>query len=154
MGPKLEKKSLMLNTLRPVTKRHRKKRLGRGDGSGHGGTATKGHKGQNARTGTGGKRGFEGGQMPLVRRLPKRGFTNIFRKEIGIVNLDRLAILPAGTEVNLELAKQKGWVSSKTKLLKILGDGDLKQALKIKANRVSESAKTKIEKSGSTLELL
>lgn len=154
MDPRAEKKSLLLSNFAPVTRRHRKKRIGRGDGSGHGGTATKGHKGQRARTGTGGKLGFEGGQMPLMRRLPKRGFTNIFRKTFGIVNLDQLATLPEGTEVTLDLAKQKGWVPGKVQFLKILGDGDLKHSLKIKANKISQGAKSKIEQSGSTLELL
>ena len=145
------RQALTLNTLRPLTKRPKSKRLGRGDASGHGGTASKGHKGQRARAGGFHKRNFEGGQMPMVRRLPKRGFTNIFRKEFGIVNLEKLAKLPKGTEVNLELAKKNGWVPSKVKALKILGDGELKHPLTIKADKVSKSAKSKIEAAGGTL---
>ena len=137
---------LTLNNLSPETRRKKRKRIGRGDGSGHGGTATRGHKGQKARAGGYHKRGFEGGQMPLSRRLPKRGFTNIFRRLVGIVNLDQLATLPKGTEVTLELAKEKGWVSNKAEHLKILGRGELKHPLKIKTALMSQSAKAKIEK--------
>lgn len=146
--------ALTLNNLRPVTPRKKRKRLGRGDASGHGGTSTKGHKGQKARAGGFHKRGFEGGQMPLSRRLPKRGFTNVCRVLVGIVNLEQLSLLEKGTEVTLDLAKQKGWVSNKAERLKILGDGELKQTLTIAAHKVSGSAKEKIEKSGSTLKLL
>src|SRR3989338_3616756 len=102
---------MRLNELKPVYRQKNRKRRGRGDASGHGGTSTKGHKGQKARAGGFHRRGFEGGQMPLMRRIPKRGFTNIFRKRIGIVNLEKLALLPKGTEVTLSLAKEKGWVS-------------------------------------------
>ncbi|MDO8526212.1 MAG: 50S ribosomal protein L15 [Deltaproteobacteria bacterium] len=138
----------MVGNLSPVTRRKKKKRLGRGDASGHGGTSTKGHKGQTARAGGYHKVDFEGGQTPMMRRLPKRGFTNIFRKRIGIVNLEQLALLPKGTEVTLDLAKEKGWVSNKAVELKILGVGDLKHPLTIKAGRVSKSAKQKIEAAG------
>lgn len=140
--------TLRLNNLSPITPRKRKKRLGRGDASGHGGTSTKGHKGQKARAGGYHKRGFEGGQMPLLRRLPKRGFTNIFRKEVGVVNLKRLSLLPAGTEVTLSLLQEKGWVSNRADFLKILGEGELKHPLVIKADRVSKSALEKIKKAG------
>lgn len=146
--------TLMVGNLTPVTKRKKSKRLGRGDGSGHGGTSTKGHKGQRARAGGYHKFGFEGGQTPLSRRLPKRGFTNIFRKEIGIVNLKQLAALPKGTEVNLELAKQKGWVPGRVKWLKILGDGGLKHPLAVKTHALSKTAKIKLDKAGCKLEVL
>lgn len=140
--------TLRLNNLSPVTRRKRRKRLGRGDASGHGGTSTRGHKGQKARAGGFHKRGFEGGQMPLIRRLPKRGFTNIFRKKIGAVNLEKLSALPAGTEVTLALAKEKGWVSNRADILKILGEGELQHPLIIKADKISKSAKDKIGKAG------
>lgn len=145
---------LTLNTLKSLVRRPNPKRLGRGDASGHGGTSTRGHKGQKSRSGGYHKTAFEGGQMPLARRLPKRGFTNIFRKSVGIVNLEKLAELEKGTEVTLDLAKEKGWVSNKADILKILGDGELKHSLTILAHKVSESAKKKIEKSGSTLKLV
>ena len=92
--------------------------------------------------------------MPLIRRIPKRGFTNIFRKKIGIVNLEKLTGLPKGTEVSLALAKEKGWVSNRAEGLKILGDGALKHALNIKADKVSKQAKTKIEAAGGTIAFL
>ncbi len=142
---------MQLNELKPITPRKRQKRLGRGDGSGHGGTSTKGHKGQKARAGGFHKRGFEGGQMPLARRTPKRGFTNIFRRQWGIVNLSQLATLPKGTEVHLALIKEKRWVPGKVTGFKVLANGDLKHALNIKANQVSEQARKKIEKAGGTI---
>lgn len=148
---KQKRKSVLLNSLSPVFPSKKKKRRGRGDGSGHGGTSTRGHKGQKARAGGYHKVGFEGGQMPMVRRLPKVGFTNIFRKEIGVVNLEKLADLPKGTEVTLALAKEKGWVSNKAQLFKILGDGELKHPLVIKADRVSKTARAKIEAAGGSL---
>lgn len=143
--------TLRLNNLSPVHRRKKRKRVGRGDGSGHGGTSTRGHKGQKARAGGFHKRGFEGGQMPLLRRLPKRGFTNIFRRIVGIVNLERLNTLPKGTEVTLALAKEKGWVPNRSEVLKVLGMGELKQALNVKAEKVSKSAKVKIEAVGGTV---
>lgn len=153
MKVKSEKKkmTLRLNNLAPVHPRKRRKRLGRGDGSGHGGTSTRGHKGQKARAGGFHKRGFEGGQMPLLRRIPKRGFTNIFRRAVGIVNLDKLNTLPKGTEVTLALVKEKGWVSNRSEVLKILGQGELKHALVIQADKVSKSAKAKVEAAGGTI---
>lgn len=148
----MSKIEIKLNNLRPLTRRPKQKRLGRGDGSGHGGTSTRGHKGQKARAGGFHKRGFEGGQMPLVRRLPKRGFKNLFRKAVGIVNLEKLNVLPKGSEVTLELAKQKGWVSNRADYLKILGKGELKHPLVIKADRISKTALAKIEKIGASCE--
>ena len=128
-----------------------RKRIGRGMGSGHGKTSTRGSKGQRAGTGFSQKRGFEGGQMPLHRRLPKRGFTNIFRTEYTVVNLDRLVEHIKGqklTEIGLDDYKKLGLASSKKALIKILGSGELKSALTIHAHKFSKSAVEKIEKAG------
>ena len=124
-----------------------KKRVGRGMGSGMGKTSTRGHKGQRSRSGSHMMRGFEGGQMPLHRRLPKRGFTNIFRVEYTIVNLARIAALGV-TEIALEDYKKLGLASSKKALIKILGNGDLKSAVTLHAHKFSKSATEKIEKAG------
>ena len=124
-----------------------RKRVGRGMGSGMGKTSTRGHKGQRSRTGSSMMRGFEGGQMPLHRRLPKRGFTNIFRTEYTIVNLDRIAELGV-KEIGLDDYKKLGLSSSKKALIKILGSGELTGAITIHAHRFSKSAAEKIEKAG------
>jgi len=124
-----------------------RKRVGRGMGSGMGKTSTRGHKGQGSRSGTSMMRGFEGGQMPLHRRLPKRGFTNIFRIEYTVINLDRLAETGA-TEISLDDYTKLGLVSSKNALIKILGSGELEKALTITAHKFSKSAAEKIEKAG------
>lgn len=139
---------IKLNNLSPEHPRKNRKRRGRGDASGHGGTSTRGHKGQKARAGGYHKRGFEGGQMPLIRRLPKRGFTNIFRREVGIVNLDTLSLLDKDQEVTLKIAKEKGWVSNRAQYLKVLGQGELKHPLVIKADKISKSALEKLKKVG------
>jgi len=131
----------------PAGQKHAKKRIGRGMGSGHGKTSARGHKGQHAGTGFSQKRGFEGGQMPLHRRLPKRGFTNIFRTEYTVVNLDRLAELSV-KEIALEDYKKLGLVSSKNALIKVLGSGELKGAITVHAHKFSKSAVEKIEKAG------
>jgi large subunit ribosomal protein L15 len=128
-----------------------RKRVGRGMGSGMGKTSARGHKGQGSRTGTSLMRGFEGGQMPLHRRLPKRGFTNIFRTEYTVVNLDRLVEHIEGlnlTEVTVDDYKKLGLASSKKALIKILGSGELTKALTIHAHKFSKSAAEKIEKAG------
>lgn len=139
---------------RPAGKQHTKtKRLGRGTGSGQGGTAGRGHKGQKARAGGYHKTGFEGGQMPLQRRLPKRGFTNIFRVDYLPVNLDRLACFTAGTVVTEELLREKGIVRG-TKAVKILGRGDIACALTVKASAFSASAIDKIKAAGGTAEVI
>ena len=133
------------------------KRVGRGMGSGMGKTSTRGHKGQGARTGTSLMRGFEGGQMPLHRRLPKRGFTNIFRTEYTVVNLDRLAEHIEGlklTEITLDDYKKLGLASSKKALIKILGSGDLSKALTIHAHKFSKSAADKIAKAGGKAQVI
>jgi large subunit ribosomal protein L15 len=128
-----------------------RKRVGRGMGSGMGKTSARGHKGQGSRSGFSLMRGFEGGQMPLHRRLPKRGFTNIFRTEYTVVNLDRIAALVTDapvTELVLEDYKKLGLASSKKALIKILGSGELTSAITIHAHKFSKSAVEKIEKAG------
>ena len=131
------------------------KRKGRGAGSGHGKTAGKGHKGQNARSGGGVRPGFEGGQMPLQRRLPKRGFRNYpFRKEYQIVNIDFLNVFEDNTVVTAEELLSKGFIDNLETAVKILGDGILEKKLTVKANKFSESAKQKIEAAGGKVEVL
>lgn len=126
----------------------RVKRLGCGIGSGHGKTSTKGHKGQRARSGFSLRRGFEGGQTPLYRRLPKRGFNNnAFRYEYAIINLERLAALE-DKEISPETLVARGVLKKIGAGLKVLGEGQLKKAITVKAHRFSESAKAKIEKAG------
>lgn len=124
-----------------------RKRVGRGMGSGMGKTSTRGHKGQGSRSGSSLMRGFEGGQMPLHRRLPKRGFTNIFRTEYTVVNLERLAELGV-TEIGLDDYRKLGLVSSRKALVKILGSGELTSAITVHAHKFSKSATEKIEKAG------
>lgn len=132
---------------------HDRKRIGRGPGSGHGKTAGKGHKGQKSRTGYRHQRGFEGGQMPLHRRLPKRGFTNIFRVEYEIVNLADLDRFEAGTAVNPESLSALR-LARKNRPIKILGDGEIKKALTVSAHKFSASAKARIEAAGGRCEVL
>jgi large subunit ribosomal protein L15 len=132
----------------------KRKRVGRGDGSGHGKTSCRGHKGQGARSGGNVQPGFEGGQMPLQRRLPKRGFHNPFRAEVAVVNLQQLDAFPAGSEVTPETLSQKGLVRGKVRLVKILGDGSLSKSLIVKAHRFSTAAREKIEASGGKAEII
>jgi large subunit ribosomal protein L15 len=129
-----------------------KKRVGRGMGSGMGKTSTRGHKGQRSRSGSRMMRGFEGGQMPLHRRLPKRGFTNIFRQEYSIVNLEKLAALGEAT-INPDVLRKAGVISTK-RPVKILGDGELTSALTVYAHKFSKSAQEKITKAGGKFEVL
>lgn len=126
----------------------KKKRIGFGPGSGHGKTATRGHKGQQSRTGSGYRRGFEGGQNPLYRRIPKRGFNQFPRTEYTVINLDRLAELNVTTEITPETLLKSGVIKDLQDGLKVLGNGDLKKPLKIKAHKFSEQAKKKIEAAG------
>src|SRR5438874_9102832 len=134
--------------------RHRVKRLGCGESSGHGKTSGKGHKGQKARSGGSIRLGFEGGQMPLIRRLPKRGFNNAaFHKRYAIVNLDDLGDLKAGTIVNEQLLRESRLVRGHFAGIKILGNGELKHDLKVEADKVSAAAREKIEKAGGTITL-
>jgi large subunit ribosomal protein L15 len=126
----------------------RRKRIGRGIGSGHGKTSTKGHKGQRARSGYSKRPGFEGGQNPLYRRLPKRGFNNAeFRREYAIVNLNRIAALNE-VEISPEVLEARGVIKRAGFELKVLGNGELLKPVTVKAHRFSESAKAKIEKAG------
>ena len=132
-----------------------RKRIGRGAGSGQGKTAGKGHKGQKARAGRGMRAGFEGGQMPLQRRLPKRGFNNIFRKEIVAVNVaDLEAKFENGAVVDVESLKQVGLGKNSFDGIKILGNGELTKKLTVKADAFSESAKQKIEAAGGNAEVI
>jgi large subunit ribosomal protein L15 len=134
--------------------RHRVKRLGCGESSGHGKTSGKGHKGQKARSGGSIRLGFEGGQMPLIRRLPKRGFNNAaFHKHYAIVNLDDLNAFKAGTAVNEQLLRESKLIRGDFAGIKILGDGELKHGLKVEADKVSVAAREKIEKAGGTITL-
>ena len=131
-----------------------RKRVGRGTGSGLGKTSAKGHKGQKARSGSK-KNGFEGGQMPLARRLPKRGFTNIFAKEYSTVNVDKLNVFENGTVVTAELLKETGILSKIEKDgLKVLGRGELTKRLDVKAAKFTETARKAIEAVGGTAEVL
>jgi large subunit ribosomal protein L15 len=145
----------VLSGLSPVPGAVKKrKRIGRGPGSGHGKTATKGHKGGKARSGAGGLgAGFEGGQMPLQRRLPKRGFTNIFKKEFQVVNLKDLSDFESGSVVDAEALAQAGLVGSAARPVKILGEGEMKASLTVRASAFSDSAKAKIEAAGGKAEL-
>lgn len=137
-----------LSNLRAPKKANRnRKRVGRGMGSGHGKTSTRGHKGQGSRSGSSLMRGFEGGQMPLHRRLPKRGFTNIFRTEYTVLNLDRLAELNEA-ELTLEKFVSKGLLKRRNELLKILGNGEIGVAITVHAHKFSKTAQEKIEKAG------
>ncbi|HEX8813611.1 MAG TPA: 50S ribosomal protein L15 [Terracidiphilus sp.] len=129
------------------------KRVGRGMGSGMGKTSTRGHKGQRSRSGSRIMRGFEGGQMPLHRRLPKRGFTNIFKTDYEVVNLERLASLGAN-EITPELLRETGVIRSKRTLVKVLGQGELSSAITVRAHKFSKSAQEKIEKAGGKIEVL
>mgnify|MGYP003505472343 CR=1 FL=1 len=130
------------------------KRVGRGIGSGNGKTSGKGHKGQNARSGGGVRPGFEGGQMPLYRRLPKRGFNNIFAKQYVTINVEDLERFENGTEVTPEVLKEAGVISKVMDGVKVLGRGELSKNLNVKAVKFSESAKEKIEKAGGKAEVM
>ncbi|MDO5040926.1 MAG: 50S ribosomal protein L15 [Peptoniphilus sp.] len=131
-----------------------KKRLGRGIGSGLGKTSGKGHKGQNARSGGGVRPGFEGGQMPLFRRLPKRGFTNIFAKEYSILNVEDLNVFEDGAEVTPEVLQEMGLVKKNNDGLRILGNGELTSKITVKAHHFSKSAVEKIESAGGKIEVI
>jgi large subunit ribosomal protein L15 len=140
------------NVRAPKNASSNRKRVGRGMGSGMGKTSTRGHKGQRSRSGSRMMRGFEGGQMPLHRRMPKRGFTNIFRKEYSIVNLEKLASLGEST-INPDVLRKAGVIKSKHPV-KILGDGELSAALTVQAHKFTKSAQEKITKAGGKVEVL
>jgi large subunit ribosomal protein L15 len=143
---------MKLNEITPARGATKKpKRIGRGPGSGHGKTSTRGHKGHQQRSGFRNKLGFEGGQMPLVRRIPKRGFVNIFKEHYDIVNLESLGKFEPNTEVTPELLKGKGLIRGKHKV-KVLGNGELSIPLVVKAHRFSKSAREKILKAKGKVE--
>ena len=146
---------IRLHNMRPRPgSTHRVKRLGCGESSGHGKTSGKGHKGQKARSGGSIRLGFEGGQMPLIRRLPKRGFNNAaFHKNYAIVNLSDLASFKEGTVVNEQMLREAKLLRGNGDGLKILGDGELKHALTVEADKISASAREKIEKAGGSVTL-
>lgn len=131
-----------------------RKRIGRGVGSGWGKTAGRGNKGHNARSGGGVRPGFEGGQMPIHRRLPKRGFTNIFKKDIAVINIRDLERFEAGSVVDEAALVGAGLVKGRHDGIKLLGQGDVKTALTVKINAVSRSAQEKIEAAGGTIEVI
>jgi len=146
---------LRLNNIHAQPGAHRNtKRLGRGPASGQGGTSGKGHKGQKARKSGQVRPGFEGGQTPLYRRLPKRGFKNFARRESAVLNVGDLESLGSMKEVSLETLRAAGLVAGRCEKLAILGDGDLTRPLLVKAHKLSESAKEKIAKAGGTAELI
>ncbi|XMB86610.1 50S ribosomal protein L15 [Mycoplasmatota bacterium WC44] len=145
---------MKLHELKPVQGTKNRKRVGRGVGSGTGKTAGKGHNGQNARSGGGVRLGFEGGQTPLFKRLPKRGFTNFTRKEYAIINLEELNVFEDGTVVTPELLLEKRMIRKIESGLKVLGNGQLEKKLTIKAHKVTRSALEKIEAAGATVEVI
>lgn len=146
---------MKLHELKPaVGSRKAPKRIGRGTGSGLGRNAGKGEKGQKARSGGGVRPGFEGGQMPLYRRLPKRGFTNIFAKDIVSINVDRLNIFDDGTEVTIEVLLEKGIIGKVNDGVKVLGNGELTKKLTVKVNKFSKVAAEKIEAAGGKVEVI
>jgi large subunit ribosomal protein L15 len=144
---------MQLNTIKPaVGSNKNRKRIGRGTGSGHGKTATKGHKGQKARSGGSIKPGFEGGQMPMHRRLPKRGFTPLAKKVYALVNLCQLEVFEAGSVVDAAALLQSGLISDVRDGIKVLATGDLTRALTIKAHKFSATAREKITAAGGSIE--
>jgi large subunit ribosomal protein L15 len=146
---------MALNELRPAAGAVRsRKRVGRGPGSGLGKTSGRGEKGQKSRSGFGQREGFEGGQMPLHRRVPKRGFNNKWRKEYAAVNLEKLAIFDAGTIVTPDLLLKRGIVKNLRDGLKVLGDGELTQAITVRAHKFSEGAQKKIAAAGGKAEII
>ena len=146
---------MKLHELSPVEgARHAKKRVGRGTGSGTGKTAGKGHKGQNSRSGGGVRPGFEGGQTPLFKRLPKRGFTNVSRKEYAVVNVEQLNCFNDGDTVNLEVLIKAGFVKKVYDGVKVLGNGQLTKKLTVKAAKFSQSAEKAIVEAGGTIEVI
>ncbi|KYH35197.1 50S ribosomal protein L15 [Clostridium tepidiprofundi DSM 19306] len=146
---------MKLHELRPAEgSRKSRKRVGRGTGSGWGKTAGRGQDGQNSRSGGGVRPGFEGGQMPLFRRIPKRGFNNIFAKEYATINVDRLNVFENGTEVTPELLLEKKIIKKVKSGVKILGKGNLEKTLTVKATKFSKAAAEKIEAAGGKVEVI
>jgi large subunit ribosomal protein L15 len=147
---------MSLNNLRPPKgAKHPRKRVGRGPGSGHGKTASRGHKGAKSRSGFRFKRGFEGGQMPLHRRVPKRGFHNIFRVEYAVINLDTLnEVFDAGSDVTPEVLRERGLVRETGVPVKVLGRGDISKKLTVRAHKFSGTAAEKIAAAGGSTEVI
>lgn len=144
---------MRLSDLKPLHPKDKPWRVGRGIGSGNGKTSGRGHKGQLARSGGGVRPGFEGGQMPLVRRIPKRGFVNIFKREYSIVNLKDLEGFEAGTVITPEFLKETGKIKKIKDGVKILGEGEVTKPLTVKVNAISQSAREKIEAAGGRVEV-
>ena len=146
---------MKLNELSPAPGSHKSaRRLGRGVGSGSGKTAGRGTKGYNSRSGGGVRPGYEGGQMPIQRRLPKRGFTNIFRKKIAVINIRDLSRFESGSVVDEKALSEAGLIKGRRDGVKLLGKGEISHALEIKVNLVSKSAREKIEAAGGKVEVL
>lgn len=152
-----EVQALNLHNLHPVAgARHKRKTVGRGTGSGHGKTSGRGHKGQNARSGGGVRPGYEGGQTPLFKRLPKRGFTNLGRKEYAVINIEDLncECFAAGSVVTPEVLVEKGLLNKNEKLVKVLGNGKLEKNLEVHAHKFSKSAEKGIVEAGGKIEVI
>lgn len=150
----MDKIPISLHTLRPPAGSHKKRKLlGRGSSSGHGKTSTRGSKGQTSRSGRDFYLGFEGGQTPLIRRIPKRGFTHRSKKEYQLINLDDLSAIKE-PRITLELLKEKGLIKSKDKLVKVLGDGEIKSPVTIQAHAISKKAADKIINAGGKIEMI
>lgn len=146
---------MKLSDLRPAKGAKKpRKRVGRGPGSGHGKTSCRGHKGAGQRSGSGGKRAYEGGQNPLIRRLPKRGFVAPFRERIQEVNLDQLRRFEAGATVDRDTLCNAKVISTPNRPVKVLGNGEIDKAINLKVDRISASARKKIEATGGSVELL
>jgi len=146
---------MKINELSPAEgSRRGRKRVGRGPGSGHGKTSCRGHKGQNSRSGGGVRPGFEGGQMPIHRRLPKRGFKNPFRKEYSVVNVGDLSRFEPNTQLDPDILKEAGLVWKMLDGVKLLGSGEISQPLVVRIHKISHSAREKIEGAGGRVEIL
>ncbi len=145
---------MQLHQFKPYKKQKKKKRVGRGPGSGLGKTCGRGHKGQKARAGSGAKPGFEGGQIPLIRHLPKRGFVNRFSEQYKIVNIDKLNKFPSNSIITPKILKEHRIIKSKNLSVKILGEGSIDKPLVVKSNKFSKTAIEKIEKAGGKIELI
>ncbi len=155
MTEKVRERVMRIHKLSPAEgSRRKRKRVGRGPGSGHGKTSCRGHKGQNSRSGGGVRPGFEGGQMPLQRRLPKRGFNNIFRKHYSIINIKDLSGFEPNSSVDSESLRKAGLVKKERDGIKLLGNGEISHPLNIQVHKVSKGAKEKIEASGGKVEVI
>lgn len=146
---------MKINDLSPARgSRRNRKRVGRGPGSGHGKTCCRGHKGQRSRSGGGPRPGFEGGQMPLQRRLPKRGFTNIFKEQYDIINIKDLNRFAQNSSLDMDALKEAGLIKRKKNGIKLLGSGEISYPLTIKVHKASKSAREKIESAGGKIEII